>query len=315
MSRTVVASQMPSHLNALIARAIPEVEIVPLDSRTLHVLPSAAQILLSTPFVRPGEDDPPPPPGWPFDLRWVQLQSAGIDHYPEWLFDGPVVTSAAGATAGAIAEYVFAAILSDAKHMPSVFIHGPEQWVKTTSTELTGQVLGVLGFGAIGEALAPRARAFGMSVLATRRSDRPIPVEGVERVSDIHALVERSDVLVIAAPSTPETRHILNAEVLRRAKPGLHVINVARGALVDDDALLHALDVDQVRLATLDVCTPEPPPAGHPYYTHPRVRLSPHTSAITAASRDKLAARFAANFERFRAGAPLEGVVDFRRGY
>jgi phosphoglycerate dehydrogenase-like enzyme len=243
------------------------------------------------------------------------LQTAGIDIYPDWLFDGPVVTSARGAAAVSIAEYVLGAILSDAKRMPEIWIDGPERWTRMQLSLLSGQTLGLVGFGAIGEALAPRALALGMKVLAARRSQRPVALPDVERVATVGELAERSDVLVLAAPATAETHQILNGPVLARAKPGLHVINIARGSLVDDAALLQALDAGKVRLATLDVCSPEPAPAGHPYYSHPKVRLSPHISAFTPDSRINVANGFVDNLKRFRAGAPLNDVVDFKRGY
>ena len=107
----------------------------------------------------------------------------------------------------------------------------------------------------------------------------------------------------------------MNRAVLARAKPGLHLVNIARGALIDDDALLEALDDGRVSQASLDVTHPEPLPAGHPYYSHPRVRLSPHTSVHTPQTRINLAAKFADNLSRFHQGAPLDDVVDLARGY
>jgi phosphoglycerate dehydrogenase-like enzyme len=119
----------------------------------------------------------------------------------------------------------------------------------------------------------------------------------------------------LAAPATAQTEGMVNRALLAHAKPGLHLINIARGSLVDDAALLEALDAGRLSLASLDVTHPEPLPAGHPFYGHPRIRLSPHTSVHTAQTRINLAAKFAENLQRFRAGAPLENVVDFARGY
>jgi phosphoglycerate dehydrogenase-like enzyme len=140
-------------------------------------------------------------------------------------------------------------------------------------------------------------------------------VPGVTFVPDIEELVQQSDHLVLAAPATESTRHIVNRALLKRARPGLHIINVARGSLIDDEALLEALDDGLIGQASLDVTEPEPLPAGHRFYSHPRVRLSPHTSAISSHNTAELARKFTRNFEAFMAGAALEDLVDIHRGY
>ncbi|MDB5482260.1 MAG: dihydrofolate reductase [Caulobacteraceae bacterium] len=316
MGDLVIASQLNEAFNATLAAHVGDVPILPLPPGPPRALPPAAEILLAAPFRKAGGVLPSiPPPGWPFDVKWVQLVSVGIDFYPEWLFQGPVVTSARGSSAVALAEFAFAAILAAAKRLPAVWIDGPEGWTPTPLQIVEGQTLGLLGFGAIGKALAPRALAFGMRVLATRRSDAPLTVAGVERVADLPSLFAQSDHVVLAAPATVDTTGIVNRALLARAKSGLHLINVARGALVDDAALLAALDSGQLSLASLDVTHPEPLPEGHPFYSHPGVRLSPHTSVHTPQTRINLAAQFADNLGRYRAGAPLADVVDPARGY
>jgi phosphoglycerate dehydrogenase-like enzyme len=154
-----------------------------------------------------------------------------------------------------------------------------------------------------------------MRVLAVRRSTGPTEVPGVVQVNGILELVSQADHLVLAAPLTPATRHVIDRNVLTHARPGLHIVNVARGALIDDDALLDALDAGLVARATLDVTEPEPLPAGHRYYQHPRVRLSPHASVHTPRTPERFAAKFAENLARFLAGATLLDRVDFGRGY
>ena len=308
MGRLVVASQLNAAFNTAFAERLPDVDILALPPGPPAALPHAAKVLIAAPFRKAGGSLPPvPPPGWPFDVRWVQLVSVGIDFYPTWLFDGPVVTSARGSSAVALAEFALAAIFAEAKQLPKIWIDKFEQWAPTPISLVSGKTLGLVGFGSIGEALAPRARALGLKVLATRRSATPIAAEGVEQLTDLGDLFARSDIVVLAAPATPETIHMINRAVLARAKPGLHLINVARGALIDDDALLAALDDGRVGRASLDVTHPEPLPYNHAYYGHPRVRLSPHTSVHTPDTRQ--------NLDRFRQGAPLEDVVDTARGY
>jgi len=154
-----------------------------------------------------------------------------------------------------------------------------------------------------------------MNVVAVRRSSRTIATLGVERAADVRTVFAVSDHVVLAAPATPETDRLVGRDLLAHAKPGLHLINVARGSLIDDAALLEALDDGRLSLATLDVTHPEPLPEGHPFYGHPKVRLSPHTSVHTAQTRVNLAARFADNLKRFRSRTPLRDVVDLARGY
>jgi phosphoglycerate dehydrogenase-like enzyme len=132
---------------------------------------------------------------------------------------------------------------------------------------------------------------------------------------DFPALIAEADHLVLALPLTARTRHILDAAALALAKPTLHVVNVARGGLINDDALLAALDEGRIAAASLDVTEPEPPPAGHPYYSHQKVRLTPHISWADKTSAERLNDKIIANFEHYLRGEPLEDIVDPVRGY
>lgn len=316
MSRLVVASQLNEAFNTDFAQYLPDIDIVGVPAGPPAALPREAEVLIAAPFRKAGGSLPAaPPPGWPFNVKWVQLVSVGIDFYPDWLFQGPTVTSARGASAVALAEFALASIFAEAKRLPDIWIDRFEQWAPVTLSLVAGKTLGLVGFGSIGQALAPRAQALGLNVLALRRSEQPIGDPSVEQLRDIGELFARSDYVVLAAPATPETVGLVGREALARAKPGLHLINIARGALIDDAALLEALDEGRVARASLDVTHPEPLPFNHRYYSHPKVRLSPHTSVHTPDTRRNLAAQFAANLERFRAGAPLADLVDTARGY
>jgi phosphoglycerate dehydrogenase-like enzyme len=252
------------------------------------------------------------PAGWPGDLRWIQVASAGMDFYPAWLVDadGPLVSCARGVTAAPIAEYVFAAILGFEKRLDAIAICSPEGFRQIELGVLEERTIGMFGFGAIGQAIAVRARAFGMRIVATRRSRAPEAEEGVRFVEDLGALVGECDHLVLAAPLTAETRHALDSRVLSRARPGLCVVNPARGGLIDQEALLAALDDGRVAGAVLDVTDPEPLPEGHPLYLHPKVRITPHISWQSPLNARKLLDRVASNLEAYIEGHPLSGIVD-----
>ena len=154
-----------------------------------------------------------------------------------------------------------------------------------------------------------------MQVHALRRSDAPSPVAGARIARDLAALLASADHLVVAAAATRATQHLLDDAAFARVKPGVHLVNVARGALVDHEALRRALDDGRVGLASLDCVDPEPLPAGHWLYTHPRVRLSPHTSWSMPGAFDLLIEPFLENLRRELLGEPLIHLVDLELGY
>jgi phosphoglycerate dehydrogenase-like enzyme len=310
-----VASQLGPQFEAALQAVRPDLAIVNIEAGAPAELEPDIRALVTLPFRRSGQAEPPRPQLWPFGLEWVQMISVGADLYPGWLFDGPVVTCSRGANSVALAEFALAAIFAHAKDLPGIWIQDASQWAMHLIGMVRGATLGIVGLGAIGEALAPRALALGMKVLATRRTDTPLGVAGVERAESLEDLFARSDHVVLAAPATAETQGMISAAVLKTAKPGLHLINIARGVLVDDAALLAALDRGQVSLASLDVTHPEPLPTGHPFYTHPKVRLSPHLAAITRDNLPSFLAKFLQNLDRFERGDPLIDVVDPSRGY
>jgi phosphoglycerate dehydrogenase-like enzyme len=319
MSQLIIASQLDEDFNDVIRQRLahthPDARLIDVPSGVPSDLPTEVSILLARPINVRGYLAPDtPPPGWPYGLKWIQVVSSGIDFYPQWLFNGPPVSTSRGSAAENIAEFALAAIFAAAKRLPDIWVHD-SQWNFTALTPLKGTTLGILGFGAIGRSLASKAHALGINVLALRQSQTPFEVEGVEAARDIHDLFARSDHLVLAAPLTGATRHIVNSAVLASAKPGLHLINIARGGLLDHGALLEALDSATIGLASLDVTDPEPLPEGHPFYTHPRVRLSPHTSAISTNSGHEIADSFLANLERYLNGLALENQANVQRGY
>lgn len=304
----LIASQLEPFFNTALAERL-GAEVLPVPRGAPAALPAEAQVLIVAPMFGvwdlPHLPEPPDAPeGWPFGLEWIQLVSSGTDHYPRWFLDSLPVSTARGVAAGPIAEFVIGTIFEAVKALHTVWIDDPQAWRTRPFAPIEGTTLGLLGYGAIGRAVARRALGLGMRVHALRRS-APAADEGIVFVRSVEELLATSDHLVLAAPATPQTRHILNADSLRAAKPGIHIINVARGSLIDDEALLEALADGRVARATLDTTTPEPLPAGHPFYSHPRVRVSPHTAAIGSGARLALVEKVAANLERHRQGLGL----------
>ncbi len=289
------------------------VEVVPVPARGAPPPDAVGEILVTV-------------PGWSENadellargVRWMHLVSTGVDrldfaHLPADL----VVTNSRGASAIPISEWVLAMMLAFEKHLPEVWIHQPpSNWrADARLGSLHGQRLAIIGFGSIGAAVAERALPFGMEVRGLRRTDRPSPVPGVELVSTLTELVADADHVVIAAPLTPATRHLIDADSLAAMKPGVHLVNIARGGLVDQDALRVALDDGQVAMASLDAVDPEPLPQGHWLFSHPRVRLSAHDSWSWPGAMSTMFESFAVNLRAWFDGEPLPDRVDPAQGY
>lgn len=279
-------------------------------------------IVLTAPRNAWREAPPERPPGWPGWVRWVHLASAGIDYFPPWLFEAPQVTCARGVAADPIADFVFGTLLDRVQQLGGRQVQHLLGWRREFDRVaahpmglLKGRTLGLVGYGAIGQAVARRAQAFGMKVLALRRTSRPGTGDGTLLSPDLAHLLAHSDHLVLAAPITAQTRHLINAHSLVHARPGLHLINVARGGLVDHDALREALDNGRVGHASLDVTEPEPPPLDHWLYRHPRVTLTPHISWAAGDVQRASVQKFQDNLGRFLSAQPLLDRVDPARGY
>jgi phosphoglycerate dehydrogenase-like enzyme len=310
-----IAHHLPPVFEAALAATLPSDFLVRRLGNSWDI-PPEADVLITVP--QRGTQATAPvekPPGWPHNLRWVHTASAGVDEFPPWLFEAPLVTCGRGTNSAPIAEYVLAALLSAVKHVPEIWIHDEAEWRPRELGTLDGKVLGLVGYGSIGQAIAARAAPFGMKILATSRSaNAGAGAHGVP-LAPLDTVLAQADHLVIALPLTPATAGLIGRAALARVKPGVHLVNIARGRLLDQEALREALDSGRVGLATLDVTEPEPLPAGHWLYTHKRVRLSPHISWSNGERGRAAAALFAENLQRFLAGEPLLGRVDARAGY
>ena len=252
-------------------------------------------------------------------VRWVHTIGTGVDRFPLDAVRGATLTCSRGISATPISEWTLAVMLAFEKQLPERWISAPPEppqaWNMADLGGLHGRTLGLVGLGGIGVAVAHRALAFGMRVVAYRRRELPAPIEGVEVTTDLAKLLGEADHVVVAASATPATRHLIGRDAFARMKPGAHLVNVARGSLVDQDALREALDAGTVARASLDVCEPEPLPAGHWLYEHPNVRLSAHVSWSMPNAIPLLFDTFRRNLVRYLDDAPLEGLVDLDQGY
>jgi len=255
--------------------------------------------------------------------RWVHVPSAGLDHVlsPALVASDTTLTHAHGLYGGILAEFALAAALFFAKDLRRM-LRSQEAgtWDPFDVVELKGQTMGIVGYGDIGAAVAERARPFGMRILALRRrpdlSQRDPRVDEVLPPSALRDLMARSDHVVLVAPLTPETRGMIGEAEIAALRPSAVLVNVGRGAVVDEPALVRALEQRRIRGAALDVFEKEPLPEGHPFYRLDNVLLSPHCADHTPGWRDTLVDLFLENLERFRRRQPLAHVVtDKTRGY
>ncbi|MDQ3107158.1 MAG: D-2-hydroxyacid dehydrogenase, partial [Actinomycetota bacterium] len=207
-----------------------------------------------------------------------------------------------------ISEYVLRAVLDHYQRPGEWAASSAERaWRRHEFREVHGTTWLVVGLGSIGAATAVRARAFGAKVIGVRRSptgDEPVDV--MIRPAEVLAHVGEADVVVLAAPATPETRHLVDAAFLAAMKPQSLLVNIARGALVDEDALVVALDRGTtIEAAVLDVTATEPLPADSPLWDHPRLIITPHDAAGGTGRLDRSAELFGENLRRYAAGEPL----------
>jgi len=276
-------------------------------------------------------------------LRWVQLHMAGVNalaDHPLYTETALPLTTTSGVHAATIAEYAVTMLLALAHRVPRMvewqgrggWPPDAQRWPLFVPSEVRGATLGIIGYGSIGRELARIAKsAFGMTVLAgkrdpSRRADDGYCLPGTGdpegRLPDewlgmgqLDALLARSDVVVLCAPLTADTRGLIGEAALRRMKRSAYFVNVGRGASVDEAELAHALRERWIAGAALDVFAQEPPPAGHPFYGLDNVILSPHVSGFLPSYDEKCSVLFALNLRRYLAGEPMLNLVDRTRGY
>lgn len=306
-----VFSHLPAVMLAPAQEAHPEIEFVTLSADESPEAGVEGEVLLTFPWGAPNLSEI-----LDRGVRWIHTYGTGVDRFPLDSLGDRVLTCSRGASAKAISEWVIAVLLAAEKQLVEHWLTEPtERWNYAELGSLEGKGLGLIGYGGLGRAIAARALPFGMRVRALRRSKAPSPDEGVEIVPDLPSLLSVSDHVVVVAPETPATRHMMNDAAFAAMRTGAHLVNVARGGLVDQDALRRALDAGRLGLATLDCVDPEPLPAGHWLYGYPGVRLSPHISWSAPDSHDVLMASFIENLGRYRRSQELLGLVDPQQGY
>jgi len=246
-------------------------------------------------------------------LQWIQSAAAGFDH-PVFakLLDKGVALSNSHASAIGIAEFVVSAVLDLFQpHARRRELQLAKQWERASSREVCGTTWMIVGIGHIGTEVAVRAKAFGAHVIGVRRSPKgDEPADRVVTPDQLFEWLPPADVVVLAAPANRETQRLVDARFLAAMKPRSVLVNVGRGSVVDETALLAALDQGSLEAAVLDVFETEPLPAESPLWTHPRVRLSAHDAANSDGFGRRSDALFFGNLARYIAGEKPLGLVD-----
>ena len=257
-------------------------------------------------------------------LRWVQSISSGVDSfmYPEFINSPVVLTSEKGLVGEHLADHGFGLLLMLTRQLAAARDLGPDSWnhrpeLRAEELELSGLTMGIIGFGGTGRAMARRARAFGMQVRAIDK-DPVDPGDGVatvERPAELGDMLGASDVIAICCPLTEATRNLINTQTLALCKPGAFLINVTRGEVMDENALVEALRRGRLRGAGLDVAPREPLPADSKLWQLPNVVMTPHTAGASQYRAQRNLDRFITNLGRFARGEELEGIIDKTQGY
>lgn len=250
-------------------------------------------------------------------LSWVHAASAGVDAVliPPVIAGDTVVTNAQGVFDDAIAEYVLGLLLAFAKDLPGTLAFQREHtWRHRETGRLAGRRVLVVGAGSIGGSIGRICRAVGMTTRGVARTERPggDAFEQIAAIDDLHAQLGWADDVVVATPLTPDTHRLIDSAALAAMRPGARLVNIGRGPVVDQDALLDALRRGHVGAAGLDVFEDEPLGADHPFWDMEKVVVSPHMSGDVVGWVAALGAQFTDNVRRWRDGEPLQHVVDKR---
>lgn len=256
-------------------------------------------------------------------LRWIHSRSAGLEQtlFRELIENKVILTNGSGVFSPSLGEFVVAAILYFAKDFRRMIRNQMARvWEQFDVSMVSGKTLGIVGYGSIGHAIAVRARALEMKVLGLRRHVSQRPQEG-QLMDEVYGperrleMLSRCDYIAVTLPLTEQTRGLISAAEFAVMKKNAVVINVGRGPVIDEQAMIKAVSENRIRGAALDVFDQEPLPQGHPFYSFENVLLSPHCADHTPDWHDNAMRFFLSQLERFRTGQELLNVVDKRRGY
>jgi phosphoglycerate dehydrogenase-like enzyme len=253
-------------------------------------------------------------------LRWVQIGGAGVDAtlYPEMVESDVILTNASGAFDIPISEHVFSMILCFSRGLNMFIRHQLEGvWRGTSLMQLAGQTIVIIGLGSIGLAVAQRAHGFEMRILAIdpMATEKPDYVERLEKPDKLHDLLAETDFVAICCPLTKATFKMIGEAEFQKMKPSAHIINIARGKIIDEASLIHALQEKRIAGAGLDVFEQEPLPADSPLWLMPNVIITTHAAGASPPTGERSFQIFCENLRRFVAGEPLINVVDKRAGF
>jgi phosphoglycerate dehydrogenase-like enzyme len=257
------------------------------------------------------------------NVRWVHSRSAGLDTvlFPELVASPVPLTNGRGVFSQSLGEFALGAILYFAKDFRRMIANQvAERWQPFDIVEISGQTVGIVGYGDIGRAVATRVRAMGMRILAVKRHGPPLYnvdplINQIYLPEQRTEMIAQCDYIVCAAPLTPETRGLVGEAEFAAMKPNAVIVNIGRGPVIDEAAMVRALTKKRIKGAALDVFDTEPLPAGHPFYHLDNVLLSPHCADHTHDWTEQAMRFFLAQFDRFQQGKPLENIVNKKQGY
>jgi phosphoglycerate dehydrogenase-like enzyme len=254
-------------------------------------------------------------------VRWVHSRAAGLDNFlfPELVQSPAPLTNGSGVFSQALGEFAIAAILYFAKDFSRMLRNQKAgRWEQFLVEEIAGQTVGIVGYGDIGRAVASRAHAMGMRILALKRHVPALSdplIAQFFQPAELAAMLAASDYVVVSAPLTPETHHMIGDAAFAAMKPNAVVINIGRGPVIDQAALVRALTDRKIKGAGLDVFEQEPIPAGDPIYKFENVLVSPHCADQTNTWLQQAMRFFLQQYERFSNHQPLENIVEKHLGY